>query len=667
MEQAEPTQKCLDLSQRGQLSVRQDIVNNILSRGWLTKDEIKAIWGLDEDAYAALKETLSSERLINPGPRGVGGFEAKIRRRAVAGTGERAPKEQLFETAWENATVDRLAELLSHEDTETLLGDLLYTVRRMRLAQTGVNRRGTKQELAAALVIQHGVDLFANSDVREVIAKKTRVKCPRRWVPGKAGALRFVAEAGFPAELAGLPADDAPPDFEFLEGRVDLKALQDFQLEVQRKLLSMLDKSGARAIVTLPTGAGKTRVAVDSVRDWLSRRWQKQQTGAGNTILWLAHTEELCEQAYACFREVWQASSNVSPLLLFRFWGHYTQDLAEHMETLLSIASRPTVLVSTPQRIVNLLRGRVNHGDELVEGLKKTLGLIVVDEAHRAAAPSYREIINALSKARSEAGVIGLTATPFRQEYSPNDPTAGTRELRELFKNIIEPIDTLGENPRARLQDLGFLAIPEWTAIKTDTLLKAPDINDVEQLTEDQIEKIDFALKIRADNPKRRLAVLERIIEIAARPQHQIIYFGPSVIDAECMAFMLRERGVAAAFVSGGTRDVTRRKIIADFKESKIRVLCNCEVLTTGFDAPKVTHVVMARPTVSRVLYEQMIGRGLRGPKFGGTVTCNIIDLEDNYRSDRPVLGYQAFRELWTSQAHRQRRSTDKKLVEVDE
>ena len=667
MDKSPPQQRDLALSARGHLSIRQDIVSVILSRGSLTKDEIKGIWDLDEESYAALKETLGEEKLIEPGPRGVGGFEAKIRRRAVAGTESTAPDKSLFDTAWENATVERLVELISHDDAEHLLGDLLYTVRRMRLAMTNINRRGTKQELAAALVIQHGVDLFADAQVRDLVARKAKVKSPRRWVPGKAGALRFVADVGFPTELAGLPADETPPDFEFLEGRVDLKALQNFQLEVQRKLLDRLAHPGARAIVTLPTGAGKTRVAVDSLRDWLSTRWQQNATGEGNTVLWLAHTEELCDQAYACFRDVWQASSNVSPLLLFRFWGRYTKNLTEHMETLLSIASRPTVLVSTPQRVVNLLRGRVESGAEVVEGLKKTLGLIVVDEAHRAAAPSYREIINAFAKARSSVSVVGLTATPFRQEYSADDPTAGTLELRELFKNIIEPEETLGENPRGRLQELGFLAVPEWTAIKTDVLLKAPERLVTDQLTEESIDKIDFALKIRADNPKRRLAVLERIVEIAQDPQHQIIYFGPSVLDAECMAFMLRERGVTAAFVSGATRDVTRRKIIADFKASKVRVLCNCEVLTTGFDAPKVTHVVMARPTVSRVLYEQMIGRGLRGPKFGGTATCNIVDLEDNYRSDRPVLGYQQFRKLWTNKAQRQRRNSVQNMVEVDE
>src|SRR5258708_4312169 len=80
------------------------------------------------------------------------------------------------------------------------------------------------------------------------------------------------------------------------------------------------------------------------------------------------------------------------------------------------------------------------------------------------------------------------------------------------------------------------------------------------------------------------------------------------------------------AVVSGSTSAATRRLVIERFKRAELRVLCNCEVLTTGFDAPRVTHVVMARPTVSQVLYEQMVGRGPRGVKFGGTQVCTILD-----------------------------------------
>jgi superfamily II DNA or RNA helicase len=77
-------------------------------------------------------------------------------------------------------------------------------------------------------------------------------------------------------------------------------------------------------------------------------------------------------------------------------------------------------------------------------------------------------------------------------------------------------------------------------------------------------------------------------------------------------------------------------------------VLCNCEVLATGFDAPRVTHVVMARPTVGQVMYEQMIGRGLRGKRFGGTKVCQILDCVDDYRGPvRPEMGYRRFQAVW--------------------
>jgi superfamily II DNA or RNA helicase len=75
--------------------------------------------------------------------------------------------------------------------------------------------------------------------------------------------------------------------------------------------------------------------------------------------------------------------------------------------------------------------------------------------------------------------------------------------------------------------------------------------------------------------------------------------------------------------------------------------LCNCEVLTTGFDAPRVTHVVVGRPTVSQVLYEQMVGRGLRGPQFGGTPECVIVNCQDDYREQFPRLGWIGWRDAW--------------------
>jgi superfamily II DNA or RNA helicase len=622
-------------------TVAGDIRHVVIERGALTQNEIIDLWELDPVSYDEVKAILSVDRALRPGPRGQGGFHVRAK------VGERLPEEtegleQYFTTTWESGAVERLVHLLTHKELEDLLGDLVYTVRRARREITGKDRRGTKSELASALIIQHGNDLFCNKEARLAVARKCGTDAPKKWMPGKDSAIRFVQASQFPLVFAGAPAAESRPDYEFLKGRIDLKPLSDFQQEVGIKMLQRLRTQNSRAIVTLPTGAGKTRVAVDTIRDWLIEHWSRGETGVGNTILWLAHTEELCEQAYMCFRDVWQASTNVSPLWLIRFWGKYTQDLAQHWHTLVNLREHPATLISTPQRIINLYKSQTGDAQNMTSILNETIGLLLIDEAHRAAAPTYRGILERTSQ-EADLSVIGLTATPFRSV----DPEAGARELKSIFREIIEPIKTLGPTPHVELQRQGYLAQPIWDTIQTNTIQRLPTDFDPETISFEDIDKIDHALKARADNTDRRMIILRHILPICDRKDTQAIYFGPSVLDAECMAFLLRQNGINAAFISGETRDITRRRIINDFKEGRTRVLCNCEVLTTGFDAPRVTHVIMARPTVSQVMYEQMLGRGLRGPTFGGTEKCVVIDCEDNYPGGRPAVGYEAYRRTW--------------------
>lgn len=629
----------------------QQIVEHVLGSGEISKDDVCNAFGVTEAEYPEIKRAVLKNDLIEVGPKRTGGFV--IRKRAGR-TPDGDGSALTFTSDWENSTVSRLCELLSHGELEVLLGPIVQTVRQARTHATGQDRRGSKQELAGALVIQHGVDLFREGDLRKVVAKRCKIEAPERWHPGKSQAAKFVTDVNFPSELAGIPTDDSLPDYEYLEGRFELGGLADFQSEVKSQVLESLRTPGRRAIVTLPTGAGKTRVAVESIRDWLTQAIDPVQRANSRGVLWLAHTEELCEQAYSCFRQVWEGSNNVSPLMLFRFWGDYTRRYEEHQESLDRVAREPSVLVSTPNRMVNLIEAGDAGRRRLIEILHSSVSIIVIDEAHRAAAPSYQQILDAFVDQEARIAVVGLTATPFRLEYFGDDPEAGTRELRDVFVNLIEAEQTLGRNPREELQRREILARPVVETIRTPTRLEVPEVDDVNAVTPQEIERIDQALKIRADNPRRRMAVFQYILPVCQQLTNSVLYFGPSVRDAECMAYLLRKNGVSAAVVSAATRDVTRRRVVADFKAGKVRVLCNCEVLTTGFDAPRVTHVVVARPTVSQVLYEQIVGRGLRGPKFGGTDVCTILDCEDadehGAPRKRPLLGYEHFRHIWKPQ-----------------
>jgi len=142
--------------------------------------------------------------------------------------------------------------------------------------------------------------------------------------------------------------------------------------------------------------------------------------------------------------------------------------------------------------------------------------------------------------------LIGLTATPFRLEYLGGDPEAGTQELREIFGNLIEAETTLGTNPRAELQRRGILATPTVETIASPTRLVFPEVGDLNAMTEAEMERVDSALKIRADNPRRRLAVFRHILPICEETSNLVLYFGPSVRDAECMAYHLRADGLSA-------------------------------------------------------------------------------------------------------------------------
>ena len=162
------------------------------------------------------------------------------------------------------------------------------------------------------------------------------------------------------------------------------------------------------------------------------------------------------------------------------------------------------------------------------------------------------------------------------------------------------------------------------------------------------LQAIDEELCEAADRPARRRKILHALLPLAKDPKNSILYFGPRVVDAAAVTYLLRSEGIEAGFVSGETKRATRRELIQKFRAGELRVLCNCEVLTTGFDAPKVTHLVLGRPTMSGVLYQQMVGRGLRGEKFGGTTHCVLLDCEDGIQGGRRLdLGYKQFRKLW--------------------
>jgi DNA repair protein RadD len=628
-------------------AIAKQVRDKTIERGRLTKSEVLLLFPLlPPDRYPDLKKAMEKfSRDIETGPRKIGGFVAKYHRRGRPRKEEEGVPHAHFELAeWEQLAVAKLVELLTRTTLEDLLGNLKSTVRKLREIQTGKDIRSRVGDLANALLIMYGRDLLAEKRIRAAVAKACGAQSPGSWHPGKESAIEFVQHCGFPLELAGVLAPDRQPDYERLEGRVTLKPLLDFQAELHAALLHRILRGRASVIATLPTGAGKTRLAVEAIKDyWKSRR--------PRAVIWLAHTEELCEQAYQCFKEVWENSSDVVPVTSIRYWGNYSRSVDVHAHAVESLIEDRVLVVSTPGRMLNALMDEQSPTSQFVAAVAATVGAVVVDEAHRAGAPTYQSLLAAIRGMNTEASFIGLTATPYRTEYV--DAKSGIEALQGVFTDELLEASSLGLSPRKELQAQEVLAHLEIRELKTEIELRLPITvpEDLDTLSVDKQENLDRDIQNVTDDPNRRLVILPYLLEISRDLTNSILYFGPTVTDAQMMAFLLRERGISAAFVGAATRTATRRQTIQDFKEGSVKVLCNCEVLTTGFDAPRVTHLVIARPTVSRVLWEQMIGRGLRGPKFGGTERCVVYDCVDNFIGDPgKVEGFNQYRASWRKQ-----------------
>jgi|SRR5579875_70293 DNA repair protein RadD len=464
----------------------------------------------------------------------------------------------------------------------------------------------------------------------------------RKWHPGKRWARHFVDVLGFPPELSGLPGSPKNPDFEDVQPHVKLPELEDFQTDLRNQVLDLLSSPPGqnRAVLTLPTGAGKTRTTVEALIDW----WLRDREG--DFIVWIAQSEELCEQAVQAFREVWidRGDRGVRDTMrVYRFWGAGRIIPDE--------SGADGVIVATIDKLDETLReGSPRRGEllRIVPGVR----VIVVDEAHRAEAPSYRKVLEDFnvkfaSQGRSAVAVLGLTATPLRSQQRETIQLA-----RRFYNRLLRP-QNLPADPEelvSALRSRQVLSYPTHRLLPTGRPIC---------LTQKQEEYLqswnefppELLTQLGEERNRNRL-LLECVS--ALDPSWPILFFGCTVQHAEAMAVLLRRRGISAAVITADTREATRRQLVQAFKAGEIRVLCNYGVLTTGFDAPKVRAVVVSRPTTSRVLYDQMIGRGMRGARFGGTQDCLVVDVDDNlihFGGGRLATAATQYDEYWSNRS----------------
>ena len=260
--------------------------------------------------------------------------------------------------------------------------------------------------------------------------------------------------------------------------------------------------------------------------------------------------------------------------------------------------------------------------------IRQRAGLLVVDEAHQSTATTYREVIDVFSGRGTK--IIGLTATPGRHHVgADHDPTV---ELSGFYQN--NKINIVGDNgeeldnPIEFLTNKGVLAV--LNKYKLDSGVDI-ELSDREKLQMEKLLDVPASvLKKLGKNEQRTNLIAAQAIKLALEKQLPTIIFAPSKDNAVELATLLTLKNCKSAAITADNTSHERQDIIREFKAGELPVLVNFGVLTTGFDAPNIKAVIIARPTTSVVLYSQMIGRGLRGPLMGGEPECALVDVIDN-------------------------------------
>ena len=564
--------------------------------------------------------------------------------------------------------IDQAADLLANKYniSAQLLGQLLGKTQRDQanalLQKLGHNRLD-KSQVARLLVLRKGPELFTgrtasvrdlrfkllaqltDGDIANLYAQNNpasgRITSPSymrrplaqmKWVARGPWPVSFVNSLGFPEIFAGVRQTDPKPTIEDVAPLGKPPELEVFQIYLKDTMLKVLEQEGnkTRCMVTLPTGGGKTRIAVEAFIDWMHQRFAN-----GQYMVWIAQSEELCEQAVACIQQIWGSKEYPSALRVYRYYGGRDIPIYE---------LRGGAVVSSIQQLYNRIKGNDRVLDEV---LRKT-GAMIIDEAHRAVSEMYTTL---LDKAESISGselfpICGLTATPGRAGIFGE---AETLLLADRFQwHLVPP--NLGQDyendPLKYFIERGYLSHPDHRVVHSRREYTLTD-SEVEAMKSEPDLPTGF-LKRLAEDGKRNEVIVNRLLKLP-KGMPALVY-ACTVEHAYFLSLTLEvSSGRRAAAISSDTPMTIRRALIEDFKRGKIDFLCNFGVLTTGFDAPKTECIVITRPTTSEVLYEQIVGRGLRGPKFGGTDKCLVIDFADNIKRLGRPLSYARFKHPWAT------------------
>ncbi|KAK4166021.1 putative ATP-dependent helicase IRC3 [Cladorrhinum sp. PSN259] len=375
---------------------------------------------------------------------------------------------------------------------------------------------------------------------------------------------------------ASAPSPPPPPPLPPSPSQSHQIELRPYQEDCIQAILDAMESGSKRLGVSLATGSGKTVIFTH-----LIDRVKPLNDMATQTLI-LAHRRELVEQAANHCKNKYPDKTVEREL--GKDWASGIADI--------TVASIQSILSK----------------DRLEKFDPRMFKLVLVDEAHHIVAPGYLKVLEymGLDKKQPDSPyLVGVSATLSRR-----DGLKLGAALDEVVykKDYIEMIDE------------------QWLSnVIFTTVESKADLSTVK--TNGTAGKDDFALSdlSRAVNTVELNDIIVRSWFAKAAGRHSTLVFCVDLAHVAALTARFRHYGIDARYVTGETPTLERKNTLSEFKRQAFPVLINCGVFTEGTDIPNIDCVLLARPTKSRNLLIQMIGRGMR--KHHGKEDCHIIDM----------------------------------------
>jgi len=345
------------------------------------------------------------------------------------------------------------------------------------------------------------------------------------------------------------------------------QVLRPYQEQAIKDINASWERGNQSSLVSMWTGSGKTTVMAEYLR---------QQANSGfSRALCVAHTYDLVNQIRHRIRNQFEGEADIGVVM-----GRQSTPDAR-----LVVASRQSL---SRQRMAEIAK----YGQ---------IDMIVIDEAHHAVSDNtYGDIVSFFRDLNEDVRILGFTATPSRMDQ---------KALASLWDTVAYEYP-----PNQAIAD-GVSCDIKRVVFKTQVDLRNVRIGNGDFQSQELIDVLSASnwVSLCAE------AYFEHL------QKRKTLAFFPGVEMSRDFVQLLQDNGVSAAHLDGETPKNERDRIIDEYKRGDIMILSNCQVLTEGFDAPRTSAILLARPTHSDVLFTQIIGRGVRIAE--GKTECLLLDM----------------------------------------